>query len=417
MAAAAVLPLPTPLYKAPDWTPVIVEPAVTNLTKDDFDPKRHLAFKEMPKVHTMKELGLPEDTGVSPVAVSDPFPLFNKEAVMRMRDEVLSSEVLNNCRYTSNLAKCQLRGYADKYAPFTYDAWKHPETLAVVSKVAGIELVPMMDFEIAHINVSVQTEEEKERQIAAFNERAKAEEEDEPIFGWHRDSYPFVCVTMLSDCTNMVGGETALRIGNGEIMKARGPQMGCAVVMQGRYIEHQALRTIGGTERISMITSFRPRNPLVRDDTVLTTVRGVSALGELYHQFTEYRLEMLEERIRHQLRELREAKTRRRQIPTAKLKAFFEEQEKFLAHMNREMVHDEEVVFGTVETMAGAAAAAAATAADNDVPEKEKEVVVVTEQVEVPREEVVTVKLPEPKEEVPTVEAVEEVTKDEVMAM
>lgn len=42
---------------------------------------------------------------------------------------------------------------------------------------------------------------------------------------WHTDSYPFVCVTMLSDCTNMIGGETALRTGSGEIIKVRGPQM------------------------------------------------------------------------------------------------------------------------------------------------------------------------------------------------
>jgi hypothetical protein len=30
---------------------------------------------------------------------------------------------------------------------------------------------------------------------------------------------------MLSDCTGMVGGETALRTGTGEIMKIRGPAM------------------------------------------------------------------------------------------------------------------------------------------------------------------------------------------------
>ena len=29
---------------------------------------------------------------------------------------------------------------------------------------------------------------------------------------------------MLSDCTEMLGGETALRTGTGEIMRVRGPQ-------------------------------------------------------------------------------------------------------------------------------------------------------------------------------------------------
>ena len=50
------------------------------------------------------------------------------------------------------------------------------------------------------------------------------EDDDEAIVGWHRDSYPFVCVLMMSDTTGMIGGETALRTGNGEIKKVRGPQ-------------------------------------------------------------------------------------------------------------------------------------------------------------------------------------------------
>lgn len=50
-------------------------------------------------------------------------------------------------------------------------------------------------------------------------------DDDTSAFAWHKDSYPFVCVTMLSDCTGMVGGETAIRMGNGEVMKARGPTM------------------------------------------------------------------------------------------------------------------------------------------------------------------------------------------------
>lgn len=122
-----------------------------------------------------------------------------------------------------------------RYAPFVYDAWRSPEVLAIVSKIAGVELVPQMDFEIAHMNVSVQTEEEKQADLAALAEKASRDadegvsgcpwEDDRPIVDWHTDSYPFVCVLMLSDCTNMVGGETALRCGNGEIMKIRGPGM------------------------------------------------------------------------------------------------------------------------------------------------------------------------------------------------
>ncbi|KAK8070355.1 hypothetical protein PG997_010558 [Apiospora hydei] len=383
MAAADIMPFA--VDPKPSWKPIIVEPEQeqASLGKDEFNASKHLGFKSPPKVYSMKDLGLPENTGISPVAVSEPFPLFTQEAVMRMRKEVLCPEVLQNCKYSSNLAQCQLRGFANKYvclchgestehadmrcryAPFVYDAWKSPDTLAIISKIAGIDLVTEMDLEIAHINISVKSEQERQEEIEAFQDRAQYEadegiagcpwEDNKPIVDWHTDSYPFVCVTMLSDCTTMIGGETALRTGNGEIMKVRGPQMvschwnsthkmrvtnskqGCAVVLQGRYIEHQALRALGTAERISMVTSFRPRNPIVRDDTVLTTVRPISNLPELYNQFCEYRLEMLEERVRGQLRLLREANGHQRHIATVKLKAFLAEQERFLAHMNREM--------------------------------------------------------------------------------
>ncbi len=98
-----------------------------------------------------------------------------------------------------------------------------------------------------------------------------------------------------------------------------------------------------------MVTSFRPRSPRVRDDTVLTTVRPISDLGELYRQFAEYRLEILEERVRRQLKELRDSHAAGRRVPTKRLKAFFTEQERFLAHMNREMVDDEDVVMGSID--------------------------------------------------------------------
>jgi hypothetical protein len=71
-----------------------------------------------------------------------------------------------------------------------------------------------MDYEIGHINLSVPREKRQHNSTL----------DDDAIVGWHRDSYPFVCVLMMSDTTGMVGGETALRTGNGEIKKVRGPQ-------------------------------------------------------------------------------------------------------------------------------------------------------------------------------------------------
>jgi hypothetical protein len=88
-----------------------------------------------------------------------------------------------------------------------------------MSKIAGVELVPVMDYEIGHINMSIPGNKKE------YDSNTKISEDDgDAIVGWHRDSYPFVCVLMMSDTTGMVGGETALRTGTGEIKKVRGPQ-------------------------------------------------------------------------------------------------------------------------------------------------------------------------------------------------
>lgn len=113
----------------------------------------------------------------------------------------------------------------DRYAPFIYDAWHSPELQKIVSDIAGIDLVPAIDFEIGHVNVSVNSKDEQKLALQKIHEGDTSVEDDAPVVGWHTDSYPFVCVLMLSDCTNMIGGETALRTGSGEIMKVRGPGM------------------------------------------------------------------------------------------------------------------------------------------------------------------------------------------------
>lgn len=116
--------------------------------------------------------------------------------------------------------------------------------------------------------------------------------------------------------------------------------------MQGRYITHQALRALGAQERITMVTSFRPKSPFLPDDSNLATVRGISVLSDLYYEYGEYRLQIVEERIRAQLKELRMRHRAGKKTNTKALKEFLEEQEKFLRHTNAEIVQDEDVIPG-----------------------------------------------------------------------
>lgn len=243
-----------------------------------------------------------------------------------------------------------------RHGKFIFEAWKHPETLAIVSKIAGVDLVPVMDYEIGHVNLSIPGDRK--------DHKSSGDEDQDAIVGWHRDSYPFVCVLMMSDTTGMVGGETAIRTGNGEIRKVRGPSkvrtakviivkhvtdhtQGCAVVLQGRYIDHQALCAFGGQERITMVTSFRPRSARVRDDTVLNTVRPISNLSDLYGQTVEYNLENAESRIRHMLKHVRDS-MKAGATNVNSIKSFLDFEIETLSRLNHELVDESLVKKGSL---------------------------------------------------------------------
>jgi hypothetical protein len=328
-----------------------------------FDPKKHLVFQEPSDILTMKDIGFADNVGISPIAVTYPFQLFSPEAIRIMRQEIDKREVRDDHSVHSNIASSQLRGYARDHAPFTYAAWNHPETIAIVSKLAAVDLVPWGDYEIAHINLSApKTDDQVLAELAALRARKSSihsdegiditsTQDDKPIVGWHTDSYPFVCVLMMSDCTNMVGGETALRTANGDVIRVRGPTEGCAVILQGRYITHQALAALGAKERITAVTSWRPRDPCVKDDTELRTVRPVSDLQELYPDFAEYRLAIMEQRIRHAREEMRARREAGLKFDTTGHKAFLQESAAFLKSTDHELVPEEEVRAGFIETI------------------------------------------------------------------
>ncbi|KAE8355443.1 hypothetical protein BDV28DRAFT_155375 [Aspergillus coremiiformis] len=298
--------------------------------QESFDPKKHIYYEPPRRIYTMKEINL-DGHGISPNAVSEPFPLFTTEAVRQMRAEIFSPGVLAHCQYTSTFSQNMIRGMGAARAPFTYDAWNSAEVLAKVSEVAGVDLVPALDVEIATINISVHTD---------TGDRRPTEDQVEDEISstaWHYDSFPFVCVTMISDCQGMIGGETMLRMPTGEMMKVRGPAMGTAVVMQGRYIEHQGLTALGGRERISMVTAFRPKSPFIKDESILTGVRGISMLSDLYHQYTQYRLEILEERIRARLKQERQRELANRPFDTPDVRNWLIAQKEFIDAMLEEL--------------------------------------------------------------------------------
>jgi hypothetical protein len=314
-----------------------------------FDPEKHIAFKDPPSIFTMQDIGFADDLGVSPVAATQPFLLFSPEAIQIMRSEIAKPEVRMGYQFSSNIANPQLRGYARKHAPFTYAAWNHPATVAIVSRLAGIDLVPWSDYEIAHINLSAKSTQgsDQARQVITHSDiELSLPEKNKPIVDWHIDSYPFVCVLMLSDCTNMVGGETALRTASGNVVRLRGPTEGFAIIIQGRYVTHQALSASGTEERITAVTSWRPRSAFVKDDSVLSSVRDISNLDKLYPEFVEYRLKIIAECIKHAYGDIRDCRRADQKFDTLGVKTFLQELVDFLSHTDRELVTEDEVLTG-----------------------------------------------------------------------
>lgn len=206
-----------------------------------FNPNKHLAYSPPPSTWTMQDLAH-QPTELSSIAHTEPFPLLSHEGVLAHRREIFSQETLDNCMHHTRPGSVQVRGMAPRYAQFIYDFWHSPEVLKIVSDNAGIELVPVMNYEVSHANVQlgpggldavratpIEPPIATEDAIAAFEkDKPKPEEKTDqtkPIIEWHRDSHPFVCVVMLSDARNMVGGETELECGDGRSVKVKAPQM------------------------------------------------------------------------------------------------------------------------------------------------------------------------------------------------
>ena len=116
-----------------------------------------------------------------------------------------------------------------------------------------------------------------------------------------------------------------------------------------------------------MVTSFRPRSPRIRDDTVLHTVRPVSHLPDLYGQVVEYQLENMEARIRGYLKKVRESmRADKFDVKAFKEWAAFERHA--IDHIDKEIVEEGQIQKGVLshaieaERVALAAAAAASSA-------------------------------------------------------
>lgn len=91
----------------------LTEETMAPTAEMDFHPDKHIDFKPPTKTYSMSDILL-KKSPLSDFAVSEPFQLFTPKAIACMREEIFKPQVMNNFQYSSNLAQCQLRGYAAK---------------------------------------------------------------------------------------------------------------------------------------------------------------------------------------------------------------------------------------------------------------------------------------------------------------
>ena len=85
---------------------------------------------------------------------------------------------------------------------------------------------------------------------------------------------------------------------NGKVAIVPSPTKGSANVLQGRLIEHIAPSPVGMSERITMVTSYRAKSPMMKDTSVLSTVKPEVNYGSRYNQFygewIDYRIKLMQ---------------------------------------------------------------------------------------------------------------------------
>lgn len=274
-----------------------------------FDPAIHLNYCPPSARHSFTELGLPIPKGCPDICYTEPFQLFSEEGVRMIRREVFQREFLDKYIRSWERTPCYISGHhhvkdvsdyllslaiqvADscliKDAPFLKQAWYHPVTQAAVNFSFGCAL-QLQGGEVAMGVVNVQLgpdgipgvyniPEVPVTPLASTDAPPQEVTEENMVDKWHKDMTPVVLVLMLSDTSTMVGGETAIKVGNGNIVKARGANVGGAVMMAGGYLEHAAMRAHNCAERLSLVNSYTYMNPDADDSA--TTLKSMNVTSD-----------------------------------------------------------------------------------------------------------------------------------------
>lgn len=156
---------------------------------------------------------------------------------------------------------------AKQAAPFIHTAFHHPDTLKVMSRLAGVDLKVTFDYETAQVNFGIKDPKKVEAEKLIKPElKAKVTEfldgkhdgNTGAVVNWHYDSNPFTIVLMISETDEMIGGETVITLGDGSLAVAQGPAKGHVSLIQAGVIKHLAMSPYCAPERITLVSALSP---------------------------------------------------------------------------------------------------------------------------------------------------------------
>ena len=196
----------------------------------------------------------------SKLAFTSPFRIFSNEGIKVLHD-IIEREKHHANKNHRNL---QLRGLYYKSA-FIRDLVTNQEMLEFLSRLAGEPILPhFLLMNAAAVN------------IGKVNEETVIEGVVDP---WHYDSVRFVGISLISDITDMKGGElqivkrrkqealdlihnTSNNMTENDVLTVSYERAGYCIFVQGSEMVHRVRKVESAKEpRLSLIMSFQPANP------------------------------------------------------------------------------------------------------------------------------------------------------------
>lgn len=207
------------------------------------------------------------------------FQILSKEGV-----EEIHKIVMKNKKYAHrNFRNYELRGLY-YLSPFIRDFMTNKELLNHFSHIIGEPVIPhLLYMDAPSVN---------------FGEISDPVSVN--VDHWHFDSVSYVCVILISNITDMIGGDLQVIIENNKwtgieklISSQNGDRYdinkktiryddsGKCVLIQGSEILHHVTKVIQAyEERISLVMAFQPSNAFVSDKTVLNTWQKFDSVVE-----------------------------------------------------------------------------------------------------------------------------------------